>query len=174
MISAGWEPLVLLIGMMGTGKTTVGNAIAARTGWRYVDNDDLLYAATGRTAPEIFAEDGQAALHSAESRALTSALALKRPAVAGVAGGVVLNAADRDRLRSAGAVVWLRSSQATLADRVGAGEGRAGLQPDPEVAIAALAAEREAYYAEVADAIVDVDDLTPEQAAAAVLEVVFR
>ncbi len=158
-------PLVLLVGMMGTGKSTVGRAIAARTGWRYVDNDDLVREATGRTAPEIAAADGATALRAAESDALTFALALPPPAVAGVAGGVVLDAADRERLRGADAVVWLRASQDTLAARVGAGEGRTGLQPDPAVAIAVLAAEREPYYAEVADAVVDVDGRTPEQAA---------
>lgn len=171
MISAP-GPRVLLIGMMGAGKSAVGRAIAASTGWRYVDNDELVEQATGRSAPDIVATDGAAALRAAESQALTRALALPPPAVAGIAGGVVLSAADRERLRTADGVVWLRASQATLAERVGAGEGRAWLQPDPEVALAALAAEREPYYAEVADAIVEVDDLTPEQAAEAVIAVV--
>jgi shikimate kinase len=162
--------VVLLIGMMGAGKSTVGRAIAARTGWPYVDNDELVRQATGREAPEVAAAGGEAALRAAESDALGRALALQPPAVAGVAGGVVLSPADRERLLAAGGVVWLRASLTTLAERVGSGEGRAWLQSDPEAALAALAAEREPYYAEVADAIVDVDDLTPEQAADAVID----
>ena len=166
------QPVILLLGMMGAGKSTVGKAIAARTGWRYFDNDELVEQATGHTPPEILADGGEQALRAAETDALVRALELPPPAVVSVAGGVVLDPANRERLRAASGVVWLRARHATLADRVGSGQGRPWLQPDPKAAIASLAAVREPYYAEVADAIVDVDDLTPEAAADAVLAVV--
>ncbi|MEP6696036.1 MAG: shikimate kinase [Pseudonocardiales bacterium] len=168
--SRSGEPLVLLVGMMGTGKSSVGRAVAARTGWRYVDNDELVRQACGSTAPELLAAEGEAALRAAENAALAAALALQPPAVASVAAGVVLDSAARDLLRSADLVIWLRASHSTLVDRVGEGEGRAWLQPNPAVAIATLSAEREPYYAEVADAIIDVDGISPEQTADSVIE----
>lgn len=158
--------------MMGAGKTSVGTAIAHLTGWTYVDNDELVERVTGRTPPAILADDGEEALRAAETDALHRALALPPPAVAGVAGGTVLDPANRDLLRRAPAVVWLRAGPDTLIRRVGSGAGRARLEPDPAAAITRLSAIREPHYAEVADAIVDVDDLTAEQAAAAVLAAV--
>jgi len=165
-------PVVLLVGMMGAGKSTVGRAIAERTGWSYVDNDELVKRATGRTPPEVLAAGGEKALRAAESEALRCAVSLRSPAVAGVPGGVVLDRADRDRLRSAPGVVWLRARPDTLIRRVGSGAGRSWLQPDPATAITRLAAARETYYAEVANAIVDVDDRTPQEAAQAVITAV--
>jgi len=166
------EPVILLLGMMGAGKTSVGTAIAQVTGWTYLDNDELVEQATGRTPPAILGADGEDALRAAETDALRRALQLRPPAVAGVAGGAVLGPANRDLLRAAPDVVWLRARPDTLIRRVGRGAGRAWLQPDPAAAITRLTAIREPYYAEVADAIVDVDDLSPEEAAAAVLAVV--
>lgn len=163
---------MLLLGMMGAGKSTVGAAIAQRTGWHYYDNDELVEQATGRPPPQVLADEGEAALRAAETDALSRAVALQPPAVAGVAGGAVLDPANRDLLRAASGVVWLRARRATLVARVGSGAGRAWLQPDPAAAIDRLAAAREPYYAEVADAIVDVDDLTPDEAARAVLSAV--
>lgn len=165
-------PVILLLGMMGAGKSTIGRAIAEHTGWSYLDNDELVRQATGRTPPDVLAAGGEVALRAAESAALRDALLLPPPAVAGVAGGAVLDPTNRERLRAARGVVWLRARVDTLTRRVGRGEGRPWLQPDPAAAIARLAATREPYYAEVARAIVDVDDLTPEDAAAAVLRAV--
>lgn len=166
--------VILLVGMMGAGKSAVGRAISESTGWPYVDNDALVEQATGSTSPEILAAGGEEALRAAESDALQRALALQPPAVAGLAGGVVLDPVNCDRLRAAPAVVWLRARLDTLTRRVGSGAGRPWLQPHPATAIARLAAAREPSYAQVADAIVDVDDLTPEEAAEAVVRAVRK
>lgn len=164
------DPVILLLGMMGAGKTSVGQEIARLTGWPYIDNDELVEAATGRLPPEILDAEGEGALRAAETEALHRALALQPPAVAGVAGGAVLDPANRDLLRAAPGVVWLRARPDTLIHRVGGGAGRAWLQPDPVAAIARLTAIREPFYAEVADTVVDVDDLNPEEAASAALQ----
>lgn len=166
------EPVILLLGMMGAGKTSVGKAIAELTGWIYLDNDELVEQATGLTPPAILAADGEEALRAAETDALHRALALQPPAVAGVAGGAVLDPANRDLLRAAPGVVWLRARSDTLIRRVGTGAGRAWLQQDPAAAIARLTATRDPYYAEVSGAIVDVDDFSPEEAAAAAIAAV--
>jgi shikimate kinase len=152
---------VLLMGMMGAGKSTVGRALADRTGWPYLDNDELVVQATGREAPEILDSDGEPALRRAESAALTYALGMAPPVVAGVAGGVVLDSVDRGRLAQGGVVVWLRATVDTLVGRVGSGKGRAWLQPDPRAALARFAEQREPLYAEAAHLVVDVDDLAP-------------
>lgn len=163
---------MLLVGMMGAGKSSVGHAIAYQIGGHYVDNDKLVRQMTGLTPPELAAEKGEEALRVAETDALLHALGLTPPAVAGVAGGAVLDPVNRGRLRSAPAVVWLRARPETLIRRVGTGAGRPWLQPNPARAIRRLAAERDQYYADVADAVVDVDDISAEEAARQVLTAV--
>jgi shikimate kinase len=161
---------VLLMGMMGAGKTTIGHALSTRTGWLYLDNDELVRRATGIETREVFDELGVEAMRRAESAALTVALTVATPVIAGVAGGVVEDPADRARLRAGGFVVWLRARIDTLAARVGSGEGRAWLQPDPRAALQKLYDGRAALYAEAASFVVDVDDLTPDEVAARILE----
>jgi len=153
---------LLLVGMMGAGKTTVGERCAARLGWRYLDSDAQVMAETGRTVPEIFAEDGEAAFRAEESRVLAEAVTGPERVVVSVAGGAVLAEANRQLLRRSGTVVWLRADPAVLAARVGAGEGRPLLGDDPGAALAALDVVRRPLYGSVADAAVDVDALAPD------------
>ena len=163
---------VLLVGMMGAGKTTVGHALAAVLGWRFLDNDELLARAVGKDTRRVQEEDGEPALRRAESRALGVALSEGGPLVAGVAGGVVTNPLDRDRLRGGGFVVWLRADIATLARRV-AGTDRPWLGDDPAAAMRQLYAGRADLYASVATMVVDVDkapaDVIAQRIAAALI-----
>jgi shikimate kinase len=155
---------VLLIGLMATGKTTVGRLLASRLSARYLDNDELVLIATGSALEDLRRRQGEAGLRAAESQALTGALEIPAPVVAGVAAGVVRNPADIARLESADAtVVWLRARPQTLADRVGSGGGRPWLRPDPLSVFERMARERYAAYEEISDLIVDVDELTPPQ-----------
>lgn len=161
---------VLLVGMMGSGKTTVGRLLAGRLGRRFFDSDEEVEHATGRTVPEIFASDGEAAFRAEERRALETAVASPAPAVVAVAGGAVLDPRNRALLARAGTVVWLRADPATtLAGRVGDGAGRPLLGDDPPAALRRLAAERTPLYEDVADVVVDVDGAAP----AAVVESVL-
>lgn len=160
---------LLLIGMMGAGKSTVGRMLARRLGWSYLDSDAQVEAMTGSTVPELFATRGEDAFRAEESRALAEAVAVDEPRVISVAGGAVLSAANRALLGSAGTVVWLRADPATLAARVGAGEGRPLLGDDPAGSLASLDAVRRPVYAQVADVVVDVDGHSPDEVVAAVL-----
>lgn len=161
---------VLLIGMMGAGKSTVGQLLADRLGWRYLDSDAEVQRHTGRTVPELFAEQGEAAFRAEERRALLESVAGDEPAVVGVAGGAVLDPGNRDVLSRSGLVVWLRAGIDELARRVGSGEGRPLLGDDPAAALARLYPTREPLYRQLADLIVDVDDLTPAEAAVFIAE----
>jgi shikimate kinase len=161
---------LLLVGMMGSGKTTVGELVAGRLGWPYLDSDAEVEEATGKTVPEIFGEQGEPAFRAAETQALRRALGVE-PVVVSVAGGAVLDAGNRRMLRDGGTVVWLRAQVATLTERVGDGHGRPLLDGDPARALGELDAARRPLYEDVADAVVDVDDRTPEKVADAVLDV---
>jgi len=151
---------VLVIGMMAAGKSTVGRAVADRLGWPYYDNDELLRRATGSPTRALLEQHGEAALRRAESAALTMALTEGGPLVAGVAGGVVSDPLDRDRLRAGGFVVWLRASIETLVRRA-RGTDRPWLGDDPRAALTALYAGRADLYLSVASFVVDVDSVPP-------------
>lgn len=160
---------VLLVGMMGSGKSTVGRALASLLGWRYLDNDEQLRLATGRDTRAVQEREGEAALRRAESAALSVALTTPGPLVSSIAAGVVLDPLDRARLRGGGFVVWLRGRVETLAARV-AGTDRPWVGDDPAGAIHRLSAGRADLYAGVADLVVDIDTLPAEVVAARIAE----
>jgi shikimate kinase len=158
--------------MMGSGKTTVGQALTRITGWTYLDNDELVERATGRPTPEVLARADETELRRVEAAALDAALEVDPPVVAGVAAGTVLDPGARRRMMDEGFVVYLRASLDLLAARVGDGTGRPWLEGDPRAALERLHAGREPLYMEVADLVVDVDEETPDELAHRIAEAV--
>jgi shikimate kinase len=160
---------LLLVGMMAVGKTTVGQLCAKSLGWSFLDSDAQLLSDTGRTAQEIFDADGDEELRILESRTLIEAVSQPGPVVVSVAGGVVLSESNRALLMRSGVVVWLRASIETLSERVQRGGARPRLGDDPARSLRDLYETRHPLYAEVAEFIVDVDDLAPEEVVARIL-----
>ncbi|MGH9077833.1 MAG: shikimate kinase [Acidimicrobiales bacterium] len=163
---------VLLVGMMGAGKSTVGRIVAGRLGWDYLDSDDEIVRSTGSSVPEIFAARGEAAFRAEEARVLAEATGSAGPAVVSVAGGAVLDPANRRRIGAAGLVVWLRAGPAVLSERVGDGSGRPLLGAQPHEALERLYDARRPLYEALAEVTLDVDGLTPDEVAEAVLAAV--
>lgn len=139
---------------MGSGKSTVGRALARRLGARHVDTDQLVVEAAGCSIPEIFEREGEARFRELESEALASALT---PAsVVSTGGGIVVTDANRTRLRADDCfVVWLDGSIDALTARVGSGRGRPLLQDDVRASLQEKIAERSPGYLDVADVRVD-------------------
>ena len=159
---------VLLVGMMGAGKTSVGRALGQRLGWPYLDSDEEVRRRTGRTVPELFAERGEATFRAEESAVLAEACSSIHPLVVSVAGGAVLEEANRRLIAASGMVVWLRASLATLTQRVGDGRTRPLLGDDPGAALAGLYPQRVRLYESLADLVVDVDGVPVDRVVARV------
>ena len=164
----GRPPRILLIGMMGSGKTTVGRELARRTGWPFLDNDALVRELTGREPRAIDAEDGEDALHDAEIAAFRVAVARPGAAIVAIAGTIVDRPAELERLAAAGHVVWLRGLPETLRGRIGSGAGRRADAVDLDW-LRARAAEREPAYRSVADQTIDIEGQRPQSIAAEIL-----
>lgn len=144
--------------MMGSGKSTVGHALARRLGRPFLDTDAELVSKIGTTIPEMFATHGEAWFRTKESEMISDCLATQRPAVISLGGGAVIAEHNRLLLRAWSDVVWLRASLTTLLTRVGSGAGRPVLAGDPEGTMRRLAVERAQFYAEAAGIVIDVDD----------------
>jgi shikimate kinase len=162
------ECRVVLVGLMGSGKTTLGRILAGRTGWPYHDNDDLLARAFGGTPRELLARRGEKEMHADEAEALKLGLRQPAPCIVGAAAVTVLDAASRARLRRA-VVVWLRARPETLVRRAAGAAHRPFLANDPLAWLTAAAAARDPLYRALADIVVDVDDRPPAQVADEIL-----
>jgi shikimate kinase len=151
---------LVLVGMMGAGKSTVGAACAKRLGRPLVDTDEIVATIAGAPVAEVFARDGEETFRALEVTAVADACAAPAPSVIAMGGGAVLDAANRKHMRDAGFVVWLQATPAQLAQRVGGGEGRPLLSGDPAGTIERLVAVRRPAYESAAHATIDTASLS--------------
>src|SRR5215210_6838040 len=160
---------LVLIGLMGVGKSTVGRRCAKRLGRRFIDTDDAVVELAGMPLDQAFALLGEDRLRDLEQKVVADVAASDEPLVIACGGGTLVRPANRSALQTTGIVIWLRAPTSVLARRVGNGEGRPMLAGDPSVALERLGAAREAAYREAADAIVDADAGLVEEVAEIVL-----
>jgi shikimate kinase len=157
---------VVLIGMMGVGKTTVGRLLADRLGWAFWDNDEALERETGLTAAQVQVERGQPALHELEQQLLRRALARPEPIVLAAASSVVLTPS----VLEGALTVWLHLSTRAEQQQIAAsGQHHRPLPADAVAALERMSAERNPQYARIADVRVEVGS-GPEATCERVLE----
>lgn len=162
--------MLWLIGMMGSGKTTIGVEVAAAGGLDFVDTDLLVASLTDKSIAELWETEGESAFRRLESRMIASAAA-GDPVVVATGGGAVLDGDNIAAMRRSGLVVWLRASPETLFARIGQDGGRplVANTAAPIEALGDLLAEREGRYDEAAHARVDTDGRTIESIVAEVI-----
>ena len=162
---------VVLVGMMGSGKTTVGRRLSELTGWPMHDNDEIVLRLAGATPRQILAEQGEPGLRESESQALAEAFGAPLPCIVAAAAGTILDP-DNQRLlggSDAGVVVWLKAAPGTLAARAMGAEHRPWLDTGGRAWIEATTAEREPLYASVADLVLETDERAADAIAADLL-----
>jgi len=141
---------IVLIGMMGAGKTTVGRMLASDIGFEFIDADRELEARSGVAIPTIFAIEGEAGFRRREAVVLDE-LSRRPGIVLATGGGAVLDAETRTRLHERGLVIYLRASADEVFRRTRRDRSRPLLQgDDPRATIETLLAQREPLYAETA------------------------
>ena len=155
---------VVITGLMGAGKTTIGRELSEHLGWTWRDSDADIEAATGRTVRELRDEEGVDAMHAREYAQLREALAGPPPNVISAAASVIDDPASRAAMTRPGvAVVWLRAQPELLAQRFEAEDDhRPAYGDSPERFFVEQAARREPLLPEVDAHVIDVDGLTPE------------
>ena len=160
---------LILVGFMGTGKTSAGRRAAERLGFAYVDTDDLIEARAGKPISRIFAEEGEGHFRDLEADVLRS-LAAREGHVVATGGGCVLREANWDALRRAGRVVCLTARPEVIFERVRRETHRPLLAtPDPMARIVELLERRAPFYAR-ADRTIDTSDLSVEEVADRLVE----
>ncbi|MDX8410286.1 MAG: shikimate kinase [Mariprofundaceae bacterium] len=153
---------VTLVGPMGAGKSTLGQALARRLDLTFVDLDEEIVSQAGMSIPDIFAQLGEDAFRRDETRCLNKIIGTENVLATG--GGVVLLASNRKRLRQHAPVIWLDSPPEVLAQRIADDANRPLLTGvDPLIKARQLDADRRPLYAECADLHVRTDQLDVEQ-----------
>jgi len=139
---------VVLVGMMGSGKSSVGRRLASRLGLPFVDADAEIETAAGMTIPEIFAQRGEAEFRDGERRVISRILTTRAPLVLATGGGAFINAETRQRVKELGISVWLKAEPEVLMRRVRKRSNRPLLQTsDPEATLRRMLGDREPVYA---------------------------
>jgi len=162
---------IVLIGMRGSGKTTVGKLLAEKLGKKFIEMDELIAQRVGHGIPEIVAQYGWGKFREAEAE-ITREVAELDNVVNATGGGVVTREENVRELKRKGKLVWLKADIDTLLRRIGDNQSRPSLtgkppQEDPAVVLA----ERTPIYQRCADVTIDTEDKSPEEVAEAIARV---
>ena len=156
--------MITLTGFMGSGKTTVGKVLADFLGCPFMDLDDLVVKNAGKSIPDIFAQDGEAAFRQLEARILRQTVEkyAESTVVLALGGGAVTTPASAALLHEKTVCIYLRATLETLLQRL---EGETAGRPLADDAFAERLASRATIYEETAHVIIDTDGLTPDEVA---------
>jgi shikimate kinase len=161
---------VILIGFMGTGKTSIGRQVAQSLGFEFVDTDEQIVEIAGKPITGIFSEDGEDHFRQLETEILRSTTSCGNKVIS-TGGGAVLREENRRLLSAAGYVIWLNASPKAILERVSRNRERPLLQTaDPLGTIETLLSQRRQYYLETADFTIDTDELSPDEIAFGICE----
>ncbi len=154
---------IVMVGMMGAGKTAVGRALAVRLGVPFLDSDAEIEAAANRTVPEIFQRDGEVFFRARESEVIARLLVEAR-GVLSTGGGAFLSEMNRENITARGVSVWLDADIGLLWQRVRHKDTRPLLRTaDPRATLAELYAARVPLYSKADVAVKSLPDLSIDQ-----------
>ena len=160
---------IVLIGMMGAGKSSVGRCLQRLTGLARIDTDEIIAAEFGIPIAQIFATHGEEKFRDAETNVLLK-LAPDRPAIITTGGGIILRPGNVDLLKKLGTVIWLTADERTLFERASRRNERPLLQKEnPQTVFSDLFAKREPLYASAADLQIDTSGKSHDDVADAIL-----
>ena len=160
---------IVLIGFMGSGKSSAGRILARRKGWPRFDTDEMVSARFGRPIPEIFAEFGEEEFRNAETEALEQ-ISAATPAVIVTGGGIVLRPGNVEILQRLGMLVHLEADEETLFQRVSRRSSRPLLQTEnPRSTLGELLRARLPLYRQAADFHVETSRLSHDEVAETVI-----
>jgi shikimate kinase len=160
---------IVLIGIMGAGKSSVGRCLHHRTGLALHDTDEIVASKFSISIPEIFAEHGEKKFREAETEALRC-VRTEEQAIIVTGGGIVLRKENVEILKRLGVIVWLDGDEETLFTRASRKQNRPLLQTrNPRKSFSEILRARRPLYANIADIRVDTSILTDEEAAVAIL-----
>jgi len=159
---------IVLIGMRGSGKTTIGKLLAKRLGKQFIEMDELIVQRLGQTIPEIVNRYGWQKFRDAEAE-ITREVSRLDNVVNATGGGVVTREENIRELKKKGKLVWLKANTDTLLRRIGNDQSRPSLTGKSQREdMEAVLAERSPIYQRVADFIVDTEGKMPEEVAEAI------
>ncbi|MBD2871502.1 shikimate kinase [Paenibacillus arenilitoris] len=160
---------IVLIGFMGTGKSTISRLLSGRLGWARLDGDEEIERVSGKRISDIFAADGEAGFRRIETTVLESLLKDESPAIVATGGGAVLSEYNRSLMLDHAWVVALKASPEHIIERVKSDSSRPLLQGDAAERVHTLLEQRKHAY-DFAHFTVDTTGLTAEQVASAIME----
>jgi len=162
---------IVLIGLMGAGKTTIGRRLAARLGLPFVDSDQAIEEAAGQSIADIFTTHGEAHFRTGE-RKVISRLLKNGPQVLATGGGAFMNPQTREKIQESGISIWLKASLEILMERVQRRSHRPLLQePDPEAIMKKLINERYPVYAQADFTVTSTQEPHDAIVTAAIMEI---
>jgi shikimate kinase len=168
------RPSIVLIGLRGCGKSTVGRRLAELLGWEYVDTDTLIAERAGKSIASLFEEEGEAGFRRRE-RETIARLAADRPAVISVGGGAVVDTRNTELLRAVGKLAWLTAPAEVLWRRIQADPSTTGTRPaltrlSESHEVEHLLAKRKPFYESAADLVVDTANRDPDDIAKEIIQ----